>query len=136
MIYTGRFKDISYYQHAGLIPVSIAGYAPDFYKGIQFKVLAPKYSWWKEWHDKKLSVEWYKSKYQETVLNKLNPKVIAYRLQAFGDHVVLCCYESPEEFCHRQLVADWLRSAGIEVREYDRVLSRALSAKRDLSIDF
>lgn len=44
MIYTGRFKDISYYQHAGLIPVSIAGYAPDFYKGIQFKVWTPKYS--------------------------------------------------------------------------------------------
>ncbi len=135
MIYTGRFKDISDYERAGLIPVSIAGYAPDFYKGIQFKVLAPKYSWWKEWHDKKLSVEWYKSKYQETVLDKLNPKVIAHRLQAFGDNIVLCCYEKPEEFCHRQLVADWLRSAGIEVREYDKKRFQALIRKRDLSLD-
>ena len=123
MIYTGCFSEIKKYEQAGLTPVSIAGYAPEDYKGIQFKTLAPKYSWWKEWHDKKLSNDWYKTKYQETVLDKLNPKVIANRLQAFGEKVVLLCYEHPNEFCHRQLVANWLTSAGIPVHEYNQTLN-------------
>ena len=119
MIYTGCFCEVKKYEQAGLIPVSIAGYAPDDYKGIQFKTLAPKYSWWKEWHDNKLSNDWYIAKYQETVLNKLNPKVIANRLHAFGDNVILLCYEPPEEFCHRKLVANWLRASGTPVYEYN-----------------
>ena len=118
MIYTGRFTDVASYEQRGLVPVSIAGNAPDYYQGIQFKTLAPKYSWWKEWHDKKLSNDWYKEKYQETVLNQLNPKVIANRLNAFGENVVLLCYEKSGEFCHRQLVAGWLREANVPVQEY------------------
>ena len=129
MIYTGRFQDVKKYEKAGLVPVSIAGYAPDDYKGIQFKTLAPKYSWWKEWHDKRLSNDWYKAKYQETVLDKLNPKIIANRLQSFGDNVVLLCYEKQNEFCHRQLVRHWLRSAGVPVCEYSSFLCRALFEK-------
>ena len=119
MIYTGRFNDIKTYEQKGIVPVSIAGYAPDDYQGIQFKTLAPKYLWWKEWHDNHLSNDWYKAKYQETVLDKLNPKVIANRLKAFGKDVVLLCYEPENEFCHRQLVAEWLRAADIPVCEYN-----------------
>ena len=118
MIYTGRFSDIEKYEHAGLVLVSIAGYAPENYKGIQFKTLAPKYAWWQKWHDQHLSNDWYKAQYQETVLDKLNPKVIANRLRSFGDNVILLCYEPPTDFCHRQLVAQWLRSAGIPICEY------------------
>ena len=118
MIYTGRFVEIENYERIGFVPVSIAGEAPDYYKGIQFKTLAPKYSWWKEWHDKHLSNEWYEKKYKETVLDRLNPKVIANRLQEFGQNVILLCYEEPDEFCHRQLVANWLRAADVTVYEY------------------
>lgn len=126
MIYTGRFSEVKKYEQEGIIPISIAGYAPNYYKGIQFKTLAPKYDWWKEWHDKHLSNDWYKEKYQETVLNKLNPKVIANRLQAFGKDVILLCYERPGEFCHRRLVADWLRLSGTPVCEYSAILCRNL----------
>ena len=38
----------------------------------EYKKLAPKYNWWKEWHNNQLSNEWYIKKYYETVLNKLN----------------------------------------------------------------
>ena len=118
MIYTGRFAEVANYERFGFIPVSIAGKAPPYYHGIEFKTLAPKYVWWQEWHDKKLSNEWYREQYQKTVLDKLNPKVIANRLNQFGDNVILLCYEKPEEFCHRQLVANWLRQGGISVYEY------------------
>ena len=129
MIYTGRFSEVKKYEQAGFIPVSIAGYAPDYYKGIEFKTLAPKYSWWKQWHDHHLSDDWYKERYQETVLDRLNPKIIANRLKSFGDNVVLLCYEKTGEFCHRQLVADWLRTAGVPVCEYSATLCRDLFEK-------
>ena len=127
MIYTGRFVEVANYKHAGFVPVSIAGQAPDYYDGIQFKTLAPKYSWWKEWHDNHLSNDWYRAKYKETVLDKLNPKVIENRLKAFGENVILLCYEKPDEFCHRQLVADWLRAAGVPVYEYVTTFGKTFS---------
>ena len=34
-----------------------------------------------------------------------------------GKDVALCCYEKPDEFCHRQMVAAWLGEYGIEVKE-------------------
>ena len=42
----------------------------------QCKKLAPKYTWWKEWHDGELSNEQYTEKYYETVLNQLEPQKI------------------------------------------------------------
>lgn len=36
--------------------------------------------------------------------------------------VALLCYEAPEKFCHRHLVAEWFKNKlGIEVKEYDYV---------------
>lgn len=35
-----------------------------------------------------------------------------------GIDVALVCYERPQDFCHRHIVADWLRSNGIECNEY------------------
>ncbi len=41
-------------------------------------------------------------------------------IEELGHNPVLLCWEKPGDFCHRMVVADWLRnSAGIEVRELD-----------------
>jgi len=40
-------------------------------------------------------------------------------LQKMGDNVVLLCFETPDKFCHRHLVATWLNAAKVaDVREY------------------
>ena len=36
-----------------------------------------------------------------------------------GKDIVLVCYEIPSDFCHRHLVADWLRERGFDIEEYD-----------------
>ena len=118
MIYTGYFGRLSDYQKAGLTPVDIGGYSPPGYVGFRYKALAPKKIWWQEWHDNHLSNHWYREKYQETVLNLLDPKMTAEDLQSFGKDVVLLCREKPPEFCHRHLVSQWFRKNGIFVREY------------------
>ena len=36
-----------------------------------------------------------------------------------GQDVALCCYEKPEEFCHRHILADWIKEKlGVEISEY------------------
>ena len=84
MIYTGYWAKIKEYEANGLTPVGISGWSPDGYTGKTYKKLAPKYAWWKEWHDKHLSEQWYINKYKETVLQPLNPIVVAQDLQKMG----------------------------------------------------
>ena len=41
-------------------------------------------------------------------------------IEELGHNPILLCWEEPGDFCHRMVVADWLRtSAGVEVKELD-----------------
>lgn len=110
MIYTGYWAKTQEYKKDNLVPVGISGWSPDGYTGKTYKKLAPKYSWWKEWHDNHMGTDWYVAKYNETVLSQLNPYTVIQELTTLGGghDVILLCFEKPNEFCHRHLVAQWL----------------------------
>ena len=121
MIYTSYFAKIKSLP-SYIIPISICGKAPDGYKGLQYKKLAPKYDFfmkWKENHDN----DYYIKCFNEQVLNNLN---ITEVLSDLSDMVLnlgktdvcLICYEKPEDFCHRHLVANWFIKNGIKCEEY------------------
>ena len=129
MIYTSYFgnvkKILEEVPDAGLI--SIAGKTPDWFKGEKFKPLMPHYDWWKEWHDtfegsldSKESREWYIDKYNKTVLSSLDP---VHTERALKDLVhckptFILCYETPEKFCHRHIVAEWFNNYCIPCEEW------------------
>lgn len=118
MIYTSYFGKLSQLPK-NIVPISICGKAPDWYKGAQYKKLAPKYDFfikWKQTHDN----DYYIRCFNEQVLSKLNPfTVIAELMQlSHGREFALICYEKPGDFCHRHLVADWLSVTGAQVKEY------------------
>lgn len=104
-------------------PVSVAGKCPDFYKGRpEYKKLAPKYDWWKKWHDEKLSNEWYIEQYRKTVLEKLNPSQTLSELLSIypnANVITLLCWERAGLFCHRHLISQWLADNidGLMVKE-------------------
>lgn len=138
MIYTSYYAMIKKFP-SNVIPISIAGIAPKGYKGLQYKKLAPKYSFfskWKENHDN----EYYIKNYNELVLKDLDPASVVADLYSMlpdpaktflknesGDapwtnddcHIALVCYEKSGDFCHRHLVADWLNQAGYDVKELE-----------------
>lgn len=90
-------------------PLSISGKAPDWYKGPQFKMLAPKWSFFKDYKDGKIDQDGYTEQYFKLVLDPLDPKTVFDHLtRTYGDDVTLLCYERRGEFCHRHLVAIWL----------------------------
>lgn len=106
----------SYYAKSGQLKeaVSIAGKAPAFYKGREYKKLAPKF-WFFEKYKKDGDVEYYTEQYQRCVLDKLDPQTVYDEL---GKDAVILCWEAPDKFCHRHLVAKWLsESLGIEIKE-------------------
>jgi len=133
MIYTSYFSNVKYIagKKPDLVFVSIAGKTPDWFNDSilevhKFKDLMPKYEWWKIWHEKfkdnyesEESKRWYEEKYIETVLSKLSPNDVQFKLYEVSKRkdVVLLCYETPEKFCHRHLVAKWFSENGILCRE-------------------
>lgn len=118
MIYTtyfGRVKDLP----KDIVPIAICGKSPDWWTGIEYKKLAPKYAFfskWKETHDN----EYYIIRFFLDVLMQLNVQDVVTDLIkiAKDKKIALVCYEKPMDFCHRHIVREWLRSYGYETEEY------------------
>ena len=119
--HTSYFAKVKELQEAGFDNlVCVAGYAPKFFHAVPnarfYPDLAPRKSWFWEWKNNHLSNDWYIGNYNETVLSKLDPSKVASDL---GEDAVLLCYEKPGDFCHRHLIADWLRGYGHSVDEVE-----------------
>ena len=124
MIYTSYFaklKDLP----DDIIPISICGKAPDWYKGLQYKKLAPKYDFFMKWKQNNDN-EYYIKCYNEQVLNKIDICTVVRDLidltnrtkNPFDSDFCLVCYEKSDDFCHRHLVADWLNEHHVRCEEY------------------
>ena len=110
--------------------IAVSGYIPEFYKEamnnnplkkfVSFRRIlefSPKKDWFFEWKNGKFGNDEYIKLYKETVLNKLNSEQI---LKELKENSVLLCYEKPNDFCHRHLIAEWLREElNIECSEVD-----------------
>jgi len=132
MIYTSYFAKLKSLPD-NVVPISICGKAPSWYRGLQYKKLAPKYGFFMEWKENHNN-EYYIRCYKEQVTDKLNPKFVVAELDnlllssVLGidckidslavPHITLICYEKPADFCHRHLVADWLNQNGFKCEEY------------------
>lgn len=123
MIYTSYFAKLKSLPE-NIIPISICSKAPECYKGLQYKKLAPKYDFFMEWkknHDN----DYYIKCFNEQVLGKLDWFQVYEELQDLAAtcgkqhyEIALICYEKPSDFCHRHLVADWFNKNGILCEEW------------------
>ena len=124
MIYTSYFAKLKELENHNILPISICGKTPDWYKGLQYKKLAPKYGFFMEWkknHDNDFYIE----HFQKEVLDRLDilnvvRDIINISNQEKKKEIVLICYEKPSDFCHRHLVAEWLNQNGFKCEEWRR----------------
>ena len=118
-IYTTFFANLSNLPNS-VVPISIALKPPPDWGGLQYKKLAPKksfFSVWKEFGDN----EYYTEHYNEEVLGVLAVDEVIQELSVLShnaNEIALVCYEKPDEFCHRHLVAKWLIQHGYTVKEH------------------
>lgn len=117
MIYTSYFANFARYVMNGelnpAVGISIARIMPAKTKLQNDFALAPSITLVSEFKKGKLSEAEYIERYTNETLSTLDPNEVGSKLEG----KVLLCYEAIGEFCHRHLVADWLRNAGFEVQE-------------------
>ncbi len=135
MIYTSYFAQLRNIPQ-NVIPISICAQVPKWYTGLQYKKIAPKYDFfmkWKENHDNDYYIECFNEQVLKPLvatdvvseLHRLIPLEIKEKMQApiwtnTDYHIALLCYEKPTDFCHRHLVAEWLRQNGIDCKEWEK----------------
>jgi hypothetical protein len=119
-------------------PVSIAHSNPYWYKGLSYSLLAPTSKILNEYKSNRFSndkkaIMIYTDAYAEEILSKLDQEKVYEELHfklvksiarqisetkySEEDIVTLLCWERPDKFCHRHLVARWFAEKGIEVKE-------------------
>ena len=125
MIYTSYFANLKNLPKS-MVPISICGRAPYWYSGLEYKVLAPKYDFFKQWKENGDN-DYYIKEFTSKVLDKLCAKQIAYNLYDLAaqvnplcEDICLICYEKSGDFCHRYLVADWFNKNGIDCEEWKK----------------
>lgn len=79
----------NFFKYKGENAISIAGKAPEWYKGKEYKILAPKYWFFKKFKDKNdekyLDEGFYTEQYYKEVLDKLNAKEVYDELTIIRD---------------------------------------------------
>ena len=118
MIYTTYFANLRKLPKS-ITPIAICAGLPKGYTGLSYKKLAPKYSFfseWKETHDN----DFYIKQFNFLVLKPLSPESVVEDLKRLSPtkDFALVCYEKPTDFCHRHIVADWLKQNGYACEEY------------------
>ena len=123
--YFAKIKDLP----KDVLPISISGKAPEWYNGLEYKKLAPKYKFFKKWKCDHDDEKYIKSYHEQvlgmtnvlSVLRDLKELVIKARVNDDIDykHIALICYEKPSDFCHRHIDAEWLTQNGVKCKEYE-----------------
>jgi len=109
MIRTSNFKT------AGESPesISIARWPPKSYKGPEFPYLFPPAEIITSHKKRFIGDEEYERRYREQVLDRLDPQNIIGMLEG----KTLLCWCPTGQFCHRAIVAQWIRENGGECEE-------------------
>lgn len=114
-IYTSYFAQLRNLQKKDIFPISIARFSPKWYKGLRVLDVAPEPYMLRDSETR----EKYILDYQK-ILNSLNVEAFIEKIEKLsgGKDVALLCYEKPNEFCHRHLLADFLNQKGYSIEEF------------------
>ena len=127
MIYTGYYSKIKEYTDAGLKLLSISRTKPGFVKDcVDVPPLFPDEKILRGYKKGDIDEMEYTSKYLDQ-LDKIGIEKIIQIIMLFGDDVVLLCWESPEKFCHRHILADYInRHSVLNVEEFGEIKETSL----------
>lgn len=116
MIYTSYFSSKKYNKDQG---ISIARYNK-FWQGETYSDLFPSITllaWWKSLPEESQKCQDYQQMYFEAYKQETLSKLDPHKVAADLENRVLLCYEKSEDFCHRHIVAAWLRHYGYNAEE-------------------
>lgn len=120
MIYTTYFAKLKKLPE-NVVPVAICRYIPEGLRLSCYRYfeLAPNSSTPLD-YKRTGDAEKFTKEYKEQILANIDLYGLINNLTrlASDKDIAFVCYEKPTNFCHRHLVADWLREAGYECIEF------------------
>ena len=133
MIYTSYFGKLRKLPK-NVIPIAICATVPSWYTGARYTKLAPDYDMLIQWKCDHNDDDYVRC-FNNVVLDKLNIINVTHELHMLLPdeakrqmqasvwdstrwHIALICYETPNDFCHRHIVADWLKNNGYHCEEW------------------
>ena len=122
-LYTGYFARTDIYVVHNLLPVSVSASVPNGFDYPAFKSIAPSWNLIHLYKDGLISVTDYTKEYLSS-LSKLTENAVLedckdYLRISSCDGIVFCCWEAPDKFCHRHLLADYIKdNFSLVVEEY------------------
>lgn len=104
MIYTSYFANRKIPKN--IVRIAVCLYPPKWYHGPQMRDVTPSYSILKM----SKGQEDYTQRYKSEILARLNTQNVLRNINTIsnGQDAVLLCFEKPEDFCHRHILAEWL----------------------------
>lgn len=117
-VYTSYYGKVQKLRKENILLVNIARKKPNWFFGLSCEKLFPDRGMLK------LDEVEYTKRY-EAILSRLAPMQVYRELDTMmrnygASAVALVCWEKPEKFCHRHLVAKWFKEKlGMDVMEYD-----------------
>lgn len=118
-IYTSYFGNAKKLASANITIISIARFRPRFLSCVSLLEVAPSAFMVKG----DITREQYISLYED-ILKKLNIDEFINKISVLsgGRDVALCCYEKPDDFCHRHLLSKWIKEkVGYEITEFGTI---------------
>lgn len=108
-------KTSNFKTYKGDLGVSVCIYPPLDYPGEQFISLAPDRQTFFAKKADEIDEKEYEKQYRERVLSKLD----ANKVYDMFSNKVLLCWEPAGDFCHRRIIADWIKEElDIDVPEW------------------
>jgi uncharacterized protein YeaO (DUF488 family) len=105
VIFTSNYARNGNHPNAMAISASV----PKWFDKPQLKSLAPTWDMINAFKAGELTEEEYSSLYVELLeTRELDPKEV---FESLPNGAILLCYEKPNEFCHRRVLAKWLEEA-------------------------
>jgi uncharacterized protein YeaO (DUF488 family) len=112
MLYTGYYAKTKKYEELGMLTVAVSGKVPDFYKGLRWIDVAPRWEHYRRWKDGEINDFEYALLYGEMLknLDKDSVRNFIKDLLSKSEDVIFLCYEKSGTFCHRHILADYLEN--------------------------
>lgn len=115
----GYFANAKKYKAAGYKTVNISLLPPGWYAGLHIKSLAPNVKLLQGIKSKSITQDQYTEEFRRLLADrKLQIIKDLKNLESLGhEKYVFLCYEKTGEFCHRNIVAEYLKPLGYELTE-------------------
>ena len=118
MLYIGYIAKTEQYIQQGLKPVCIARFSPKWLNVDKWTIFAPSVELLTKFKNGEVDESQYKTLYLSE-LNRQKSMIDTIVKFANLDNVVMVCYEKPNKFCHRIILAEYLKlNYDLDVKEY------------------